>query len=99
MGLEFARVCCGYGVVWLVEWAVGCVGVVGVSGSCGCGGDRRGVVMVNCPFHNDKTASMALYSDKHCHCFGCGYHSDIIDVFAGLNGLTVQEALKEMASG
>ena len=58
---------------------------------------RRGVVMVNCPFHNDKTASMALYSDKHCHCFGCGYHGDIVDAFAELNNLTVQEALREMA--
>jgi len=61
------------------------------------GGSRRGVTMTNCPFHNDKTASLALYPDKHCHCFGCGYHSDIIDVFAALHKVTVQEALKEMA--
>jgi len=60
---------------------------------------RRGVVMVNCPFHSDTHASMALYTDKHCHCFGCGYHSDIIDVYAELHNLTLQEALKEMANG
>lgn len=61
------------------------------------GGSRRGVTMTNCPFHNDKTASLALYPDKHCHCFGCGYHSDIIDVFADLRKVTVQEAIREMA--
>lgn len=63
------------------------------------GGSRRGVTMTNCPFHNDKTASLALYPDKHCHCFGCGYHSDIIDVFADLHKVTVQEAIKEMVHG
>lgn len=28
---------------------------------------------INCPYHDDKTASMHLYAD-HAHCFGCGKH-------------------------
>lgn len=58
---------------------------------------RRGVMMVNCPFHNDKHASMALYPDKHAHCFGCNWHGDILDTFARLHNLTVQEAMRKMA--
>jgi len=57
---------------------------------------RRGVTMVNCPFHQDDHASMALYSDKHAHCFGCNWHGDILDAFAGLHNLTIQEAMREM---
>ncbi len=29
-----------------------------------------------CPFHNEKTPSMKVYSDGY-HCFGCGAHGDI----------------------
>jgi len=57
---------------------------------------RRGVMMINCPFHQDDHASMALYSDKHAHCFGCNWHGDILDAFAGLHNLTIQEAMREM---
>ena len=60
---------------------------------------RRGVVMVNCPFHQDDHASMALYPDKHAHCFGCNWHGDIIDAWAMLNNQTVQEAMRSMANG
>ena len=60
---------------------------------------RRGVVMVNCPFHQDDHASMALYPDKHAHCFGCGLHLSIIDFFALLHNLTIPEAMRSMANG
>jgi len=60
---------------------------------------RRGVVMVNCPFHADEHASMALYPDKHAHCFGCGLHLSIIDFFALLHNLTIPEAMRSMANG
>jgi len=60
---------------------------------------RRGVIMAHCPLHNDGNASFAIYPDGHAYCFGCNWRGDIIDVFAELNGLTVQEALKEMANG
>jgi DNA primase len=28
---------------------------------------------INCPYHDDKTASMEVY-ETHSHCFGCGAH-------------------------
>lgn len=31
-----------------------------------------------CPFHQEKTASMKVYSD-HFNCFGCGVHGDIFE--------------------
>jgi hypothetical protein len=58
----------------------------------------RGVVMTNCPFHNDEHASLAIYPDGHAHCFGnCGFHGDVVDAYAQLHKLTVPEALREMA--
>jgi DNA polymerase I-like protein with 3'-5' exonuclease and polymerase domains len=32
--------------------------------------------MVRCPFHDDSTPSLQIYSD-HYHCFGCGAHGDL----------------------
>jgi len=31
-------------------------------------------VMIKCPFHNDGTASMAIYPNNGFHCFGCAKH-------------------------
>ena len=59
-------------------------------------GTARRVMMVSCPFHADEHASMALYPDKHAHCFGCGLHLDILDFYAMLHNLTIQEAMREM---
>jgi len=59
---------------------------------------RRGVTMTNCPFHNDEHASLAIYPDGHAHCFGnCDFHGDVVDAYAQLHKLTVQEAIREMA--
>lgn len=33
-------------------------------------------VMVKCPFHDDKTASCAMYPNNGFHCFGCGAHGN-----------------------
>jgi DNA polymerase I-like protein with 3'-5' exonuclease and polymerase domains len=32
--------------------------------------------MIHCPFHEDGTPSLQVYSD-HFHCFGCGAHGDL----------------------
>lgn len=58
---------------------------------------KRGVIMANCPLHNDKNASFAIYADGHAYCYGCLWTGDVIDLYAALHKLTTAEALKEMA--
>ena len=58
---------------------------------------KRGIIMANCPLHSDENASFAIYEDGHAHCFGCQWHGDIIDLYAAMHKVTVQEAIKEMA--
>lgn len=53
--------------------------------------------MICCPFHDDKTPSMKLYSD-HFYCFGCQKSGDVIDLTAGLFGLSNSEAAKKLAA-
>ena len=73
-------------------WRVGWEDIIPLNGRA-----KRGVIMANCPFHPDKTASFAIYEDGHAHCFGCGWHGDVLDCWAALHKITVQEALREMA--
>jgi len=53
-------------------------------------------VMVLCPFHDDRTASLAIYDD-HAHCFGCGWHGDAFDWLQKRDGLDFRGALEELA--
>ena len=39
-----------------------------------------------CPFHRDSDPSFQVYADGHAHCFGCGWHGDVVDAAIGLNG-------------
>lgn len=40
-------------------------------------GGRR--LVGRCPFHDDATPSFKVYvEDQHAHCFGCGWHGDVI---------------------
>ena len=41
---------------------------------------RRGSRMTMCcPFHGEKTPSFTIFADtNHGHCFGCGWHGDVI---------------------
>jgi DNA primase len=56
-------------------------------------GRRR---MIKCPFHSDRTASMALYPNGGYHCFGCGKHGkNAIDFVVDL-GYTFPQALEEL---
>jgi len=56
---------------------------------------HRGTRLIDCPFHADTHASLAVYSD-HVHCFGCNWHGDVIDVYAALHKLSIAAAIKEM---
>ena len=38
-----------------------------------------------CVAHDEKTPSMHLYDD-HVHCFGCGFHGDVTDVWSHTRG-------------
>ena len=37
------------------------------------------------PDHEDVNPSMHLYDD-HVHCFTCGFHGDVVDVWGAING-------------
>ena len=57
--------------------------------------------VTRCPLHNDHNASLTIDADgQRCRCWaGCtppaGY--DVIDLFAALNGITVQQAITQLA--
>ena len=53
---------------------------------------------VCCPLHSDTAPSFTVYPDGHAHCFGCGWHGDVIDLYAALHKITVQEAIAEMGA-
>jgi len=58
---------------------------------------HRGLRMVDCPFHADSHASLAVYPDGHMHCFGCGFHaSNVVGLYAGLHKIDLWEAIREM---
>ena len=38
------------------------------------------------PDHQDEDPSMHLYDD-YVHCFACGFHGDVTDVWAAMRGL------------
>ncbi len=51
---------------------------------------RSGTRSLGCcplPNHNDSTPSFYVYPDAHAHCYGCGFHGDVIDLWARLKGL------------
>src|SRR3990167_7896713 len=56
--------------------------------------------MVCCPFHQERTPSLALYSD-HYHCFSCGAHGPLDDLPDGLagSGGSVGRALGSVGGG
>ncbi len=51
-----------------------------------------------CPFHNEKTGSFMVSSDKQIfHCFGCGKGGDIVSFVQEIEGVDFPTALKELA--
>jgi len=39
-----------------------------------------------CPAHSEDNPSMHLYGD-HVHCYGCGFHGDVVDVWRAQRGV------------
>lgn len=64
----------------------------------GSRGNGRNPTFFQCPFHNDGSASLAVYRDGHFHCFGagCGAHGDLINFVALLNNCTISEAIDDI---
>lgn len=51
-----------------------------------------------CIWHNEKTASMHLYSDNHVYCFGCSKGDDAVGVFQTLHNLSFDEAVNRLVA-
>ena len=55
--------------------------------------------LLNCPFHNDNTASLQVYPKTNTwHCFGCGAGTDVIDLFQMMDKSTKHEAIEKAKS-
>lgn len=54
--------------------------------------------MIKCPLpnHPDKRDSFAVFSD-HFHCFGCGAHGDVIDLYAAIHQTDLATAISELS--
>ena len=51
-----------------------------------------------CPFHNEKTPSCHIHTDKeYFHCFGCGAGGDVITFIMKYHNLDYVEAIKMLA--
>lgn len=48
--------------------------------------------IINCPFHDDKTASLNVKNNFY-HCHGCGVSGDTINFVMKRDGLTFREAI------
>jgi len=51
----------------------------------GTAGNRH--VLCIAPDHHEKTPSMHVYDD-HVHCYGCGFHGDVVDVWGIQKGIS-----------
>ncbi|MFC0522577.1 DNA primase [Pontibacillus salicampi] len=51
-----------------------------------------------CPFHNEKTPSFSVSTDKQIfHCFGCGKGGNVFTFIREMEGVSFQEAVKLLA--
>lgn len=56
---------------------------------------KNGITL--CPFHNERTGSLKLYSD-HFHCFGCHEHGDVIKLTSQLLRLSPIDSAHRLAA-
>lgn len=53
-----------------------------------------------CPFHDEKTPSFHVIPDKgFAHCFGCGWHGDVVDFTRDYNKVSTAEAVSMLKGG
>lgn len=56
-------------------------------------------IMINCPWHEDKSPSLGISTDENnpvYHCFGCGKRGSLIGAYMELNNVDYKTALKEL---
>jgi len=52
---------------------------------------------VNCMFHNEKTPSMVINTDRNTFkCFGCQKYGSVIDMYMQLAGVNLADAIKSL---
>lgn len=52
-----------------------------------------------CPFHMEKSPSFTVNDRKGIiHCFGCGWHGDLIQFYAEVRGIRAVDAIRALAS-
>ncbi len=51
-----------------------------------------------CPYHNEKTPSLKVYSDNRWHCFGCSKDGDVVDIVMVQFEMTIQQAVEKIIS-
>lgn len=49
-----------------------------------------------CPFHKDRTPSFSVRNGRG-HCFGCGWHGDVLDFVQQSKGFSFREAVNYLA--
>lgn len=59
---------------------------------CGNAGEFTGL----CPLHDERTPSFHIYPDGYCHCYGCGFHGDVVDLCAALDRIPLAEAVEKL---
>lgn len=53
-----------------------------------------------CPFHDEKTPSFYVVPDKaFAHCYGCGWHGDVIDFIRDYQKVSSSEAVAMLTNG
>ena len=61
--------------------------------------NAAGLAMINCPFHEDTNASLAIYPNPRgenggCYCFGCMEYKSWYQLYAEVKNTTIQEAYR-----
>lgn len=60
--------------------------------------DHARMVLCICPDHLDTNPSMRIFTDTNvAHCFGCGFHGDVIDLEQKILGCTLVEAINSLS--
>jgi len=54
--------------------------------------ENNTIAFAKCIFHEEDTASLAIYANGTYKCFGCGAHGDIISLVQSIENLDFQSA-------